>query len=258
MKRLVALVLVFSAVFVPAANALPLADFDVSVGMARPAPSGDFKYGSGSTITTMNLKDTLNMDTGSSTILRLDVKHAIPILPNIYIHHLPIKVEGAKDLASSVTFGTQTFSATTRVTSVLDMGQDDVGLYYSIPLVKSLTVNMLELKAGLNVRVMNFKASLASALPAKSEEKSFTAPIPMLYLGLDLNPIDLFSINAEVKTLSVGGNGITDYAAELRIKPLRILYIGVGYASETIKIDSNDINANISFAEPYVVVGAQF
>jgi len=254
MKKVFALVFMFTLIASSASYALPLAEFDVSVGVAKPAPSGDITYSGAA----LDLKDTLGLATGSDTILRLDIKHSIPILPNIYLHHLPIKVEGEKELTQTITYGSQTFSATTKVASILELGQDDIGLYYRVPFVATATHEVVELKAGLNIRMLSFKASITAAALNKTEEKSFSSPIPMIYAGLDINPFEYLSLVADLKMLSVGGNSMTEYSAELRIKPVHFFYLGAGYASESIKIDTNDVKANINFAEPYFFLGAAF
>jgi hypothetical protein len=84
----------------------------------------------------------------------------------------------------------------------------------------------------------------------------------MLYVGLDIKPIHLISIVTEAKVLAWGSSSIAEYSGELRIKPVHLFYIGAGYANYTVKIDPSLATGapatNITFAEPYGVLGIEF
>jgi outer membrane protein len=218
-------------------HALPGVDIDVSVGISKPTPTGSIALGG----TTYDVANTLNLGAGNDVIAKLDISHAIPILPNIYYHHLPVEVTGSNGGHNAE----------------IKIQQEDIGLYYHLPFLGTVTNDILDAKWGLNARLMSFSASSDLAGTATS----FNAPLPMVYLGLDFKPIHLLAIAAEIKTLPLGDSNLTEWSAELRVKPLPLLYIGAGFSHYVIKIDpsltSGAPATNMTFAGPYFVLGLE-
>lgn len=243
MKRfLLVLVVVF---FTPAVSqAFPGADVDVSVGYEYPKPTGSITLkNAGGTQTTFDAVNDLNLGNGNDFIAKIDINHSLPGLPNIYVHHLPVEISGDKG-------GTH---------SELKMEQDDVGLYYNLPFVKEVTDDVLDVKLGLNGRIVNLNAETKGALGDYSA--NFSTVIPMIYAGVDFKPIHLVSISAEIKTLPLGSSNLTEYAAELRVHPTHFLYLGAGYFNYNVKIDPSLATGapatNFTLAGPYFVLGLE-
>lgn len=243
------------------AQALPLADFDLQAGMVMRTPSGTLRVGGGSsTPTSVNLKDDLNLGDHSDLSGRVKVKHSIPVLPNFYIHYLPMSFIGDKTIPTSITYGGQTFNAGTMHTE-LTMNATDIGLFYNIPFIKTATTGIVDPEIGINVRLLSFSGKLtgtAGGAPNTTQEKNASIPIPLVYAGLGIYPIDFISFNAQIKVLSYEGNSITEWSFEAGIHPIPVLYVALGYNSQKIVIDSSDIKADVGFSGPYLAIGASF
>lgn len=246
---------VLALAWVPGAQAMAL---EIGVGTANRAPAGTVQYMTGGT--NADLKNDLNLGDHSDLVGRLKLKHPIPIIPNIYIHYLPMSFTGDKTSTSSIIYGGQTFQASTALHTELTLNAIDLGLFYDIPFISTATGGIVVPEIGLNVRMLSFSGKLTGTTAAgtRTEEKTASIPVPMLYLGLGIHPIKFISLNAEIKTLSVGGNSITDWGVEAAIHPLPVLYVAVGYISQSIKIDTDNIKTDISFKGPYAAVGVSF
>lgn len=252
MKKILLSAFALALMVAPRAHALPLVDIDVSAGSATRAITGNLSYlGS-----TNDLKSTLGVGDSQEVMGRLKIDHAIPILPNFYFNYLPMKFSGKSNTAFS--YAGQSFTG--NETTTLDLSAMDLGLYYNIPLVKTATLGILDPEIGLNVKMISFSGKITGTVGSatQTQEKAANLPVPMVYLGLGVHPIKLISLNAEVKTLSVGGNGITDWAVEVKVKPIPVLYVSAGYYSESITLDSDSIKASITVNGPFFAVGASF
>lgn len=240
------LVLAFAFLMPAISDAFPGADVDVSVGYEYPKPSGSItlKNPSG-TQQTFDAVNDLNLGSGNDFIAKIDINHSLPILPNIYVHHLPVEVSGDKN-------GTH---------SELKMEQNDVGLYYNLPFIKEATDDALDLKLGINARIVNLNAEMKAPPPTGDFSANFSTVIPMIYAGVDFKPIHLISISAEIKTLPLGASSLTEYAAELRVHPTHAFYLAGGYFNYNLKIDPSLATGapptNFTLAGPYFVVGLE-
>ena len=236
--------LLFAVLFVTpsVSSAFPGADVDVSVGFEMPKPSGSVTLGGAS----QDVVSALNLGSGNDFIARIDINHSVPILPNIYIHHLPVEVTGNPAAGGHAEMKIQ---------------QDDVGLYYNLPFIREATDEVLGIKIGVNARIVNLRAEEKDIPTIPEDSKNFSTVIPMGYVGLDLKPIHLISISAEIKMLPLGASSLTEYSAELRVHPIWSLYLGAGYFNYTVKIDPSLApgapQANFTLAGPYFVVGLE-
>lgn len=259
MKKILLSICALVAVFTARAEALPLLDIDLQLGMVMRAPVGTLRAGS-SAPTTVNLKNDLGLGDHSDLAGRVKVKHVIPVIPNFYLHHLPMSFIGDKTVSQPITYGGQTFSGGS-LHSELTMNATDIGLFYNVPFVKLATAGIIDPEVGINARLISFSGKLTGATagaPNTTESKSASIPVPMVYVGLGIYPVNLISLNAQVKALSIGGNSVTEWGVEAGVHPIPVLYVALGYSSQKIVIDSSDIKADISFSGPYLAVGASF
>ena len=258
-KKILLSICALLSLFGARAQALPLLDIDLQLGMVMRAPAGTLQAGGGGlTPTTVNLKDDLNLGDHSDLAGRLKVKHGIPVLPNFYVHYLPMSFVGDKAV-TSINYGGQTFTGTLH--SELTMNATDIGLFYNVPFVKTATAGIIDPEIGLNARLLSFSGKLTGTVggvPNTTQDKNASIPVPMVYLGLGIYPINLISLNAQIKALSIGGNSITEWGVEAGVHPIPVLYVAVGYSSQKMVIDSSDIKADIGFSGPYLALGASF
>jgi len=185
---LIPLMVVLTVLFISPVRTYALG-LEAAAGYWNQAPSGDLQY-SGNDLgegTNLNLKEDLNYDSKARAYIR--VKADLPLfLPNIYFMATPMKYEGQGSKDFNFTFGDKTFNGSVPFNSVLKADHYDIAVYYSLPFLNTATAGSLNVELGLNLRIIDFEASISQG--AQSESVNYTLPIPMVYAGVQLKPVD--------------------------------------------------------------------
>lgn len=252
--------LVFSLVLLSAPHpAHALFGIEAGVGAWQQTPSGKLSYKPVNSVTDeLTLKDSLHFDKETRYIAR--VKAELPlILPNLYLNVTPMSFEGS-GISGSFKFGDVTFDGTAPITTKLQLDHIDLALFYPIPLLKTATLGKLNAELGLNVRKIDFEATISGTAGgiSRTESKDMTIYVPMIYAGVQIKPISLFSIEAEIRGIPYGSSHYYDYLGRIKVNPIPVLFIAGGYRAEDIKIDVDDVKAGIKFAGPFLEAGVSF
>lgn len=235
------------------ANAVPLFDGELSVGVMKQKPDGWLKYRGNS----VDLKNDLGFDDETKFFAKAKIEHPIPLLPNIYLQYIPMDFKG--NTTKTFTFDNKTYSRNVHTEVQLD--HYDIGFYYNIPMVSAMTSGVFDAEVGLLLRIVDFEAKVSDG--TNSSSKSLTAPIPMLYGSVTVAPIDLVSVVVEGKGIRYSDNYYYDFSGELRLTPFNAVvmkpYIAVGYKIERLRIDNaDDVYSDIKIKQPYFSVGINF
>jgi outer membrane protein len=246
---------VFAVIVVPC-RAFAFFGAEAGVGLWNQTPSGTLSYKPVTgTIGDVNLKDDMNL--GSENQLFARVKVELPlILPNVYFMATPMSFKGTGRKNAQISFGGQTFDLTATIESKLKLDHYDLALYYPVPLLKTATLGKLNIEFGLNARQIAFEGTISGG--GKTASKTLTVYVPMLYAGIQVRPISLIGIEGEVRGISYGSNSYLDYIARLKINPIPVLFVAGGYRAETVKLDIQDVKADIKFSGPFAEVGVSF
>lgn len=246
------LIIVFSFILYPQiASAIGL---EVAVGVWNQDPQGDIAYKG----TSLSLED--DMKYGDETRFFGRAKIDMPlIIPNIYLMATPMKFDGtgSKDI-NFFKFGDKTFTGNVPFTSEVRLDHYDVAFYYGLPFVKTLTAGKLDIEAGLNIRVIDLNVEVQQTSTSMQESKDSTLPIPMVYLGAQINPVEKLSIEAEIRGIAYSSNHYYDLIGRAKYKLFGPAFIAAGYRYEDMKIDEKDIKADIRFSGPFAEVGVKF
>lgn len=178
------------------------------------------------------------------------------IIPNLYLQVTPLRFDGSATNNVSFKFGDQTVSAGIPFSSTLKLDHYDLALYYGLPFVKQATVGLLNIEAGLNVRVFDVKTELTQM--ANSESKSFNLLIPMVYLGFQIKPVSFLSLEGEFRGIAYNDNHYYDLIGRVKYHFLKVVFVSAGYRYESISIDQSDIKLAVGFSGPVLEVGLQF
>lgn len=226
---------------------------EVAVGGWNQSPEGDIAYESEDTL---DLKNDLKYDDEFQVFGR--VKLDVPLIPNIYLMATPMEFEGTGRTSEDFRFGDVTFRGNTDFYSKLTLNHYDIALYYGIPLVGLATLNKLNIELGLNVRIVDFKAEIRQDNTHLSESESYTLPIPMVYAGIQIRPIESLSIEAEARGVTYSGNHVYSLIGRLKANILGPAFIAGGYRYENIIFDEEDIKADTCFMGPFLEAGFEF
>lgn len=243
------------------AFALPGIDVEAAIGGWMQAPAGDVSY----VTTEVGLDETLDFEDDfnydDETRFSGRIKVDIPVVPSVYIMAAPSEFDGdgLKDVDFS--FGDYEFSGSEPFYSKVTLNQYDIGLYYGIPLLKTATLDRLNIDVGLNARIMDIKGEVeqdSTVYGYVKEESSEIIPIPMLYLAAQFTPIERIALEAEGRGVSIGGNTVMSVIARLRVKVFGPAFAAAGYRYDSIDIDENDVKLDTNIAGPFFEAGVKF
>lgn len=255
-------IFLFTIMLATEAFALPGIDFEAAIGGWMQSPTGDVSYISGGITgldTTLDFEDDFNYD--DQTRVSGRVKVDLPVVPSVYLMAAPSEFDGdgLKDVDFS--FGDYDFSGTETFYSKVTLNQYDIGLYYSIPLLKTATLKKLNIDVGLNARILDIKGEIeqdSTVYGSVKESASETIPVPMLYLAAQFTPIERIALEAEGRGISIGGNTVLSLIARLRVKVFGPTFAAAGYRFDSIDIDEDDVKLDTDIAGPFFEAGVKF
>jgi len=247
--------LVMLAVLALPASSLAIG-LEAAVGAWSQNPSGEIGYEPVSTTDVLDLERDARYDKETRIFGR--AKLDIPVFPSIYLMASPMEFEGTGRKNVNFTFGDQTFVAGVDFYSKVVLNQYDIDLYYDIPMLSTLTAGAFNVEAGVGVKVVDFSAEVRQDAFGLSESQSVTVPLPVIYLGAQVKPVDVLSIEAEARGMSLSGNHVYDLIGRLKARPFGPVFIAAGYRYQDVKVDEEGIVAEITFGGPFVEAGVEF
>ncbi len=234
---------------------------EAAIGGWEQSPSGYISYKSASVLDRLDLENDLGY--GDETQITGRIKIDMPaIIPNIYLMGTPMSFEGTGSKPLNFSFGDITFDGTAAYSSKLDMDLYDIAFYYSIPLMQTATLNTLNMELGLNMRVVDFYGEItgtdsATGLTA-TETVDETIPVPMLYAGIQVNPTEKLAFEGEVRGVAYSSNHYYDLIGRVKYRLFGPLFVAAGYRYQDVKIDVDDIRAEMDFSGPFAEAGVVF
>lgn len=225
---------------------------EAAIGVWNQEPAGDIAYKHDS----LSLENDLKY--GDETRAFGRVKIDMPLMiPNIYLMATPMKFDGAGSKSTAFTFGDQSFTAGT-FTSEIKLDQYDIGLYYGLPFVETATVGRLNIDVGINLRLIDLEAEINQSATSTRESKSYTLPVPMVYLGLQVRLLEALSLEGECRGVAYSSNHYYDLIGRAKYKFFGVAFIGAGYRYQDLEIDEADVKGNVRFDGPFVELGVEF
>jgi outer membrane protein len=238
----------FFSVSVRAEGLVPLVNVGVAVDTYAPtATSGHINYtGSGYSSSTQ-----MNSDPDRQVVLSAFLEHPIPVIPNVALRYTPVQLSSASAIVASSGSGFRTGTASTDLT----LDQLDATLYYKMGLP---IFDVLNVKVGATAKVFNGTISTTQVTGGSTtaDKKSLTVPIPMAYLGVQVNiPRTQWALSADAHFVNYQNNAVHDITlkAEYRFKRLPGLKLHTGYRSVNVQIDDvSDVTADVKLNSAFV------
>lgn len=248
---LAALLLLISA----PAGALPLVDIEGAVGGWQASPSGGMAY-QGSDL---DLEGDLDYDHETDFTARLKIDMPL-VLPNIYLMATPLEYEEATTRTRGFTFGGESFEKETDFRSRLTLDHYDIGFFYDVPLVQTVTLHRLNLEAGVNARIIDAEAVVEQEAGGERvyAKKSETIPVPMVYLGAGLYPVERFGLEVELRGISYSDYELLSVIGRLRVKAFGPMFISGGYRYDAYDVKEDDLEIDVDFSGPFLETGLKF
>ena len=255
MKKYMPVIIFFLVFTVPTASyALGL---EFAVGGWKQSPHGYIAYEPITDNDELDLERDCNYDDETRFTGRLKIDMPI-FLPNIYLMVTPMEFDGTGSKTVGFWFGDEWFSATAPFYSKIILDHYDVGFYYGIPFIETLSAETVNIDLGLNIRIYDFAVEVRQDLTSLEESEDFTLPVPMLYLAMQLKPVDKLAIEAEVRAISYSGNKLYSLLGRVKYNIFGPVFATAGYRYDKLKIDEEDVEVDIDFSGPFIEVGFKF
>ena len=238
-------------------SAMPLVDIEAAIGGWQQSPSGYFSYKSDDRL---DVESLLDYDDETQLFGRLKIDMPL-VIPNIYLMASPMEFEETSRTDDFYEFGNIIITPGFRFQSKLVLDQYDVGLFYDIPLLKTATLNRLNIELGLNARIYDAEALVEQkTIPGIEVEESEqeTLLVPMLYLGVQLQPIEKLTLEVEFRGVTYSGTDIYSLIGRVRVNTIGPFFIAGGYRYEAGKSDEWDLEFDLDFEGPFLEAGVSF
>lgn len=262
MRKIASLIIVLAFISVPATTFA--VGLEMAIGGWQADPSGYLAYTLLSPLPGPNDIIDLEQDAryDDETTINARVKIDLPLfLPNIYVMATPMEFDGTGNKTLSFDYGGQTFDAGADFYSKVVLDHYDVALFWGIPMLKTVTLNKLDIEWGLNIRLIDFEGTITGfvgTIPT-TETKDATLVLPMVYVGVEFGLLKSVAVQVEARALVISDSSYYDYIARVKYKPfVGPLFIAAGYRFEDIDIDEEDIRAELEIGGPFVEVGMKF
>lgn len=242
MKSLVKLSLLASLLIGASASA---GEFGIGANVSKIDMEGNFNYLG----TDINTKDTLGMNKKDTvvvpTISYTSGKHMV------FANYTSTSFDGDTTLTSNVVFNGTTYAAATDVHSEIDTKWGVLGYRYNVGDLG--TSNLVNLKLGADLHIINLSAEIESAV--QSDKYDVTFGMPTFALGLDVKPIKSVTLFGEVNAMTFGsyGNYVEyDLGAKVACPIIKGVEWKAGYKSKEFDLEADsDEKFNLEFKGAY-------
>jgi outer membrane protein len=229
---------------------------EVAIGGWRQNPSGTLGYKVLDDGDILDLEE--DLDYGEETRLSARLSIDMPLfLPNIYLMATPMEFSATGQKEAGFNFGDIHFDPG-QFYSETKLDNLDVALYYGIPLLEMATFEKLNVDLGINVRIYDYELSVRQESSGLSESESGVLPIPMVFLAVQFSPIEELSFQAEGRGISYSGNDLYSLIGRVKVNIVGPLFAAGGYRYEKLKLDEEDVLADVEFSGPFLEVGFSF
>ncbi len=228
--------------------------FSLKIGYASLEADGTFAGNNGGIGTTIDLDSDLNFDESEDVYAEAALQLGRIRFSAAY---LPLEFSGAGALNRDITFGGQTFTAGTNVSSDVEAEVIDIGLAFHL-LDFDDGPARVQLGPEVAVKVVDVDMSIADPAGATAESVSATVPVPTIGARGRIAFSDYAGVVGRIGYLEISGNSFLDADIQLEFSPLPLVGIFVGYRYLDVDVDESDVVLDSTFSGPYAGVLARF
>jgi len=229
---------------------------ELAVGGWAQDPSGTLGYDVLSRDDILDLERDLKYDRENRITGRLKVDMPL-LLPNIYLMATPVEFNENGQKEGGFKFGDIVFDpGPFESKTVLD--HFDAGLYYGIPLLETATFDTLNIDIGLNVRIYDYVFQVRQESTGLRESETGTFPLPMVFLAVQLRPLEWLSFEAEGRGISYSGNDVYSLIGRIKCRIAGPLFLAGGYRYDKVELDEEDVLADVEISGPFLEAGFSF
>ena len=238
---------------------LPLTGFSATIlgiqagaGSWKQDPSGSFAATAADVSASADLKNGLKLSEESDSYIYFLVEHPVPLIPNLKYVNTKLSSAGSGTANAAFTFNGQAFNTVNPLTTSLKIDQVDTILYYEI-----LDNDLVSFDFGINAKAVDISASVDDGINP-IQNASLSATIPMLYAAAEISLPAGFALAAEISTISIDDDSITDTTAKIMYTTDFNLGIEAGVRTLSIDVNEDSVIADIEFSGIFAGVYFKF
>jgi len=218
------------------------------------SPNGEFAAEVNGVGTRVDMEDDLHFDDSNGAVAEAALQ-----LGNFRLSagYLPLSFNGGGILNQDISFDGKIFSASTNVSSDVDVKLYDIGLTWYLINSDDSSVKF-KLGPELAVKIADADVSMTDLTTGIKEQASGIIPIPTLGLRSQLSLGDMFGIIARAGYITYNGNSFLDAEVQLEFSPVPMVGIYAGYRLFDLKVDENDIFLDLQYSGPFVGLMVRF
>jgi outer membrane protein len=243
-------------IILAAANPVGAIGLEFAVGGWVQGPSGALGYKAMGAEDVLDIEGDLKYDDETQVSARLSIDMPL-FLPNIYLMVTPLEYSETGEKAGGFKFGDIVFDPGPFYSETV-LNNMDIGLYYGIPLLETVSFDKLNIDIGLNVRIYDYELKIRQDSGGLSESEAGTLPVPMVFLAVQFRPIERLALEVEGRGISYSGNDIYSLIGRVKVEIAGPLFAGGGYRYEKVKLDEKDVYADMEFSGPFLEAGFTF
>lgn len=199
----------------------------------------------------VDLQDDLGFDDEDGKTYFIALEHPVPVIPNILLSKTEMEIQSASTLSRSVTFDGKTYTASTDVSSDVDLSHTDITLYYEV------LDNWVNLDIGLTARIFDGGFSISDNSQTASED--FDHAIPLLYIATRFDlPLTGLYIGASANGLTYSDASLIDYQVNVGYESSIGLGVELGLRKFDIDYEDDEDQADLTVDGGYLGVYYHF
>ena len=231
---------------------------DTLLGVYAGAQAWDMETSGGFSDSNNNVDFNFEDETKGSFYVVLE--HPVPFVPNIKLQRTGLDTNGETVLSSSMTYGSELFSANTTVNTSLDLVSTDYIAYYEL-----FDNDLVSFDLGINAKHVDGDIYVEEQGDAtQNASQDFSGFVPMLYSRVAVGvPFTGLGAYVEGSFLAFDDNTISDYQAAITYGLLDNIAIDatvqLGYRQLKMELDDLDgIYTDFEFSGAFVGVEVHF
>lgn len=229
---------------------------EAAVGGWRQSPSGSLGYDAIDDGDILDMEENFRYSEEEGFMGRVIIDMPL-VLPNIYLLANTMEFSGTGQMGEEFKFGDISFDPG-EFDSEISLNHLDVALYYGIPLLETVSLGLVEINFGINIRLYDYEVSIHQELSGLDESEDGFLPIPMVFLWVRVSPIDELSFEVEGRGITYDGNDMYSIIGRVKMNIFGPIFAAGGYRYDKLSVDESDVEMNIEFSGPFLEAGFSF
>lgn len=225
----------------------------VKMGIAnwKQEPQGNLRWDG----TDIDVESDFFLGSKSQGFIWANIEHTKTRLPQIGLMHTKMGSTGSGTANSGFSFGGFTFPVSEPISTVLEVNETDLILYYEMTNIPNVHIDL-----GIVLRYIDGIAQVTRDSNGEVESMNFDGIVPMIYTNVTAElPITGLSVGVQSSAVGYNGHSLFDIRAKIAFQSKAGIGVELGYRHQQVKLDGLDsFYSDLEFSGTYLGVTAKF